>query len=303
MRPLIGVDWGTTSLRVARLNTHGQAAEERELPRGILTVEPGGFPQVFEQACGDWMRQPGALALICGMAGSRQGWVEAPYAACPAALDELVGQLCWVEPGRIAIVPGLVCRQGGVPDVMRGEETQAFGALKLLGRQDALIVMPGTHSKWARMRSGRMESFATFMTGEFYALLRQHSILARTLEHDDHALDEDALRRGVDHAMACGHLLHAAFSTRTLALFEQLTPRAGNSYLSGLLIGEELRARPRQAGGDALVLVGAPRLLQRYGAALRHLGVEFETLGHEATWQGLAAMARFLETGRCPRAA
>jgi len=303
VRPLIGVDWGTTSLRVARLDIHGHAAEERELPRGILTVEPGGFLQVFEQACGDWMQQPGALALICGMAGSRQGWVEAPYAACPAALDELAGQLCWVEPGCIAIVPGLVCRQGGVPDVMRGEETQAFGALKLLGRQDALIVMPGTHSKWARMRSGRMESFATFMTGEFYALLRQHSILARTLEDDDHALDEDALRRGVDHAMACGHLLHAAFSTRTLALFDQLTPRAGNSFLSGLLIGEELRARPRQAGGDALVLVGAPRLLQRYGAALRHLGVEFETLGHEATWQGLAAMARFLETGRCPQAA
>ena len=84
MRPLIAVDWGTSSLRVARVDVHGRVLEERSLPRGILTVPPGGFPAVFQDACGDWMRVPGALALVCGMAGSRQGWIEAPYCACPA---------------------------------------------------------------------------------------------------------------------------------------------------------------------------------------------------------------------------
>jgi 2-dehydro-3-deoxygalactonokinase len=176
----VGVDWGTSSLRVARLDEQGRAAEEREFPRGILTVPAGGFAQVFDEACGDWMRG-NALALVCGMAGSRQGWMEAPYANCPAGLHDIASQLTWIEPGRIAIVPGLTCEMDGAPDVMRGEETKAFGVLKLLDAQDATIVMPGTHCKWTRVRKARIESFATFMTGEFYAVLRQHSIFARTM--------------------------------------------------------------------------------------------------------------------------
>jgi 2-dehydro-3-deoxygalactonokinase len=298
VRPLIGVDWGTSSLRVARLNVDGHPAEQRELPRGILSVETGGFARVFDEVCGDWMKAPGALALICGMAGSRQGWMEAPYAECPATLTNVVDKLAWIEPGRIAIVPGLACESDGVPDVLRGEETQAFGALKLLGREDAVIVMPGTHSKWARMRGGRIESFATFMTGEFYALLRQHSILARTLATEDDVLDEAALARGVDHATASGNLLHAAFSARTLALFGRLTPEASNSYLSGLLIGEELRSQQLDTSGRPLVLVGVARLVRRYAVALSHRGLSFVTPGQEATWLGLSAIAQLLENER-----
>jgi 2-dehydro-3-deoxygalactonokinase len=297
VRPLVGVDWGTTSLRVARLDANGQAIEERELPRGILSVETGGFAKVFEEACGGWMTA-GALAICCGMAGSRQGWIEAPYASCPAALTDLASKLAWALPGRVAVVPGLVCEHSGVPDVMRGEETQAFGALKLLGQDAAHIVMPGTHSKWARVRRGRMESFVTFMTGEFYAILRQHSILVRTLAADNGELDEGALRRGVDYAMTCGNLLHAAFSARTLALFNELTPQAGHSYLSGLLIGEELRSRQLHASDEPLVLVGASGLVRRYGVALSHLGLAFQAMGQEATWRGLAAIAELLEKRR-----
>jgi 2-dehydro-3-deoxygalactonokinase len=148
------------------------------------------------------------------------------------------------------------------------------------------------------MQGGRMESFATFMTGEFYALLRRHSILARTLEADDNTLDEQALRRGVDHAMASGNLLHAAFSARTLSLFDQLTPQAANSYLSGLLIGEELRSQQLLAREQSLVLVGAARLVQRYAVALSHLDLPFETIGQEATWLGLRAIANSLEDYR-----
>jgi 2-dehydro-3-deoxygalactonokinase len=292
---MVGVDWGTTSLRVARLDAQGRAIEEREFARGILTVEAGGFPLVFEQACGDWMQAPGALALVCGMAGSRQGWQEAPYAQCPAGFAEIAARLAWIEPGRIAIVPGLACDSAGVPDVMRGEETKALGVMNLLGRDDARIVMPGTHCKWVRVRGGRIDSFATFMTGEFYSVLRRHSILGRTMAEGDDDLDGDALRRGIDHAMQAGNLLHAAFSARTLSLFEKLPAQAAPSYLSGLLIGEELRAQELDALRKPLVLVGAPKLTQRYGMAFEHLGVPHQSMGQEATWLGLAAIARSLE--------
>jgi len=295
VKQLVGVDWGTSSLRVVRLDAQGRAIEERELPRGILTVPPGGFQGVFDEACGDWMQAPDALALICGMAGSKQGWQEAPYAPCPAGFAEIAAKLTWIAPGRIAIVPGLVCERSGTPDVMRGEETKALGVLQLLGRPDARIVMPGTHCKWVDVRDARIETFATFMTGEFYAVLRQHSIFARTMPQDDGVLDEAALLQGVDHAMRTGNLLHAAFSTRTLSLFDRIATESAPSYLSGLLIGEELRTQDLESSGP-LVLVGADKLTQRYAIALAHAGASFRTLGQEATWLGLHAIARSLET-------
>ena len=292
---LIGVDWGTSSLRVALSSDDGRMLEERSLPRGILTVAPGGFPAVFQDACGDWMRAPGALALICGMAGSRQGWLEAPYCPCPAGFAEIASRLAWVEAGRIAMVPGLSCEQGGVPDVMRGEETQVFGALDLLGLPSALVVHPGTHSKWVRVVNGRVESFSTFMTGEFYALLRQHSILARTMPDGDGELDAAAFERGMRHAMATGTLLHAAFSARTLALFDRLPVSSLPSYLSGLVIGEELRAHDPAQLAEGVVLVGAEMLTRRYALGLQLLGVAVRRVGAEATWHGLRAIASTLK--------
>jgi 2-dehydro-3-deoxygalactonokinase len=230
-----------------------------------------------------------ALALICGMAGSRQGWKEAPYADCPAGLPDIASQLTWVETGRIAIVPGLTCEVDGAPDVMRGEETKAFGVLKLIDAQDATIVMPGTHCKWTRVRSRRIESFATFMTGEFYALLRQHSIFARTMPAQDGELDEDAFLQGVQHSMRTGNLLHAAFSARAVSLFDRVSSAAAPSYLSGLLIGEELRAASRN---EEVVLAGADKLTRRYALAMKHVGLTFRTLGQEATWLGLHSIAQ-----------
>lgn len=290
---LIGVDWGTSSLRAARLGAAGEVLEERSLPRGILTVAPGGFPAVFDEACGDWMREPGALALVCGMAGSRQGWVEAAYGACPAGFADIAAQLTWIEPGRIALVPGLACEEHDVPDVMRGEETQVFGALDLLGLRSALLVLPGTHSKWVRAIDGGIDRFATFMTGECYALLRQHSILARMMPPEDGELDAAAFVQGVHHARRSGTLLHAAFSARTLALFERLSPAALPSYLSGLVIGEELRAQDLR-GTLSVVVIGAQALTRRYELALATLGVTVTRVGSEATWRGLRAIASTL---------
>lgn len=292
MKHLIAIDWGTSSLRAARLDAQGQVVDERASAQGILTIAPGGFPDAFNALCNGW-QQDGALSLMSGMVGSRQGWLEAPYCPCPAGFDDIAQQLAWVEPGRVAIVPGMSCEHDGVPDVMRGEEVQVFGALRLLGLQDATVVLPGTHSKWVTVRQGRIEHFATWMTGEFYALLRQHSILSRTLPAQDGELDFAAFDQGVDHALQAASLMGSAFSARTLSLFERLSAAALPSYLSGLVIGEELRAQAPQA--SSVVVMGAPALAQRYDRALAHCGIATQHIGAQATWQGLWAIAQTLK--------
>jgi 2-dehydro-3-deoxygalactonokinase len=295
---LVALDWGTSSLRVARLRADGTVIEEHASADGILSVAPGGFPAVFARATSRWQLAPGTLCLASGMVGSRQGWIEAPYCPCPSGFADLARHIAWVPdaPGgvRLGIVAGLSSTRGGVPDVMRGEEVQVMGALALLDRSDGLFVLPGTHSKWARVEAGRITGFATFMTGEVYALLRKHSILARTLPADDGPLDEPAFLRGVAHARASGSLLHAAFSARTLALFDALPAAVQPSYLSGLLVGEELRAQSLPAGAT-VVLIGSEALTTRYALALQALGVPSTRLGDEATWRGLAALARSLD--------
>ncbi|MDB5929180.1 MAG: 2-keto-3-deoxygalactonate kinase, partial [Polaromonas sp.] len=267
----------------------GAVLAERALPRGILTVAAGEFPAVFDASFGDWMPQS-RLCLISGMAGSQQGWLEAPYCACPAGFADVAARLAWIEPGRIAIVPGLSTLSDGVPDVMRGEETQVFGALGLLGLDDARLVLPGTHSKWVNVQAGRITDFSTWMTGEFYALLRQHSILARTLPAVEPPLDKQAFEQGVAQALKGAGLLHTAFSTRTLSLFKKLSPDALPSYLSGLVIGEELKSQPLQRG-DSVVVMGAEALTARYEQALAQLGVSVKAVGNHATWTGLQAIA------------
>jgi 2-dehydro-3-deoxygalactonokinase len=301
---LLAIDWGTSSLRGALLDAQGQVLDERAFARGILTVPAGQFPAVLNECFGDWMAaHPDLLCLMAGMVGSRQGWLEAPYCACPAGFADIAAQLAWVQPGRIALVPGLSCLRPGLggdaalatlPDVMRGEETQVFGALQALKLTDARLVLPGTHSKWVQVQGARITAFATFMTGELFALLRQHSILARTLPADDAPFDEAAFVGGVQLALRGPSLLQTAFSTRTLALFERLSAPALASYLSGLVIGEELRAQ-LLAPQERVVLIGSAALTQRYAVALAQCGVSVDSPGAQVTWAGLHAIAQTLK--------
>jgi 2-dehydro-3-deoxygalactonokinase len=295
-RPLIAIDWGTSSLRGARLGESGQVLESREFPRGILTVPTGQFEAVFQELFGDWMQQPHALCLISGMAGSRQGWQEAPYCPCPAGFAELGKHLLWLQPGRIALVPGLSCLGADAlhtPDVMRGEEVQIFGALQLAGRDSATLVLPGTHSKWVQVQGGRVTQFQTFMTGEVFALMSQHSILGKTLDLQG-AFDEAAFLQGIDQSQQAGSVLHHLFAVRTLGLFERLSPTQLPSYLSGLLIGEELRAQAVSNDAGPLILIGSVALTLRYTLALQHLKIPCQSQGAEATWAGLFALASSL---------
>ncbi len=303
---LVAVDWGTSSLRGALLDAEGQVIEERPFSRGIMTVAPGEFPAVFVACFGDWLARSDGLCLISGMAGSRQGWMEAPYCASPAGFGEVAARLAWIEappPGwRIAMVPGLSCEHGSaqglpaVPDVMRGEEVQILGAMRLAGPRsgngDGLFVLPGTHSKWVRVQDGRITSFKTFMTGEVYALLSQHSILSKTIAADA-PFDEAAFARGLAQAAGEAGLLHHAFSARTLSLFGRMEAGPLASYLSGLVIGEELRANAIAAGAE-VVLIGSANLTRRYAQALARQGAKSRALGSEATWAGLTALAQAL---------
>ena len=279
MAHLIALDWGTTSLRAYRLDAAGTVLERREGGPGIMKVEHGAFDGALEAFCGDWIAaHPQAQLITCGMIGSKQGWHEAPYCPCPAGLTTLADHLDTVElsSGRpLAIVPGIshVDPHNGVPDVMRGEETQIVGAMPNTGSH--LAVLPGTHSKWAWVEEGTIVSFASFMTGEVYAALTGHTILGRLMQHDARP-DDAAFTRGVAYGLdSPGELLSRIFSARTLGLFGQLSGAALPSYLSGLLIGSEIGAAlAMRAAMQGLVLLGSPALTARYQQAFKTAGME-----------------------------
>ena len=276
---MIAIDWGTTSFRAYRLGPDGQVLESRSAPKGILAVPPGGFAAVLETELGDWIKE--APIVMSGMVGSRQGWVEVPYVPCPAGFDEIASGLREVRTG-VWVVPGVSCRDR-VPDVMRGEEVQVLGA-----GVDGLICLPGTHSKWVKVKNGRIERFSTHMTGEVYAVLRQHSILGRMMEEGE--TDARAFREGVERSGAAGGLLHHLFGVRTRALMGELDSAASASYLSGLLIGHELRAFP----ASKLSLLGAPELVRMYMRAGEALGVEMQALDPAAGTRALFRLAGML---------
>ena len=291
---LLAVDWGTSSLRGALLSSDGVVIDKRTFPQGILQVAHGQFQHVFEQRFGDWMGAD-TLCLISGMAGSRQGWREAPYCPCPSGFEDIAQHLQWIEKDHLGIVPGLSTWNDNTPDVMRGEEIQIFGALTTQQIQTAQFVLPGTHSKWAKVLDGKITAFKTFMTGEFYALLSQHSILAKTCLPDA-PLKKEVFIEGVMQSQKPGGLLHHAFSARSLALFEKLNPAQSSSYISGLLIGEEIKSAKAEMLDEntPLFILGNSQLTQRYGYAMEALEVSATALANEVTWSGLWAVAHHL---------
>jgi 2-dehydro-3-deoxygalactonokinase len=285
---MIGIDWGTSSLRAYRLGADGAVLEKRDSADGILSVAAGGFPGVLQRVAGDWLAAGETRVLLCGMVGSRQGWVEAPYLPCPAGPAEIAAQLTRVpfEGAEIRLVPGLVTRDaGGVPDVMRGEETKLVGLLAagVAGQ----VCLPGTHSKWVRLEGGRVTGFATHMTGEVRAVLLAHSILGKLMQPGE---SDAAFARGVSRSGEPGGLLHHAFGTRGLGLLGELAEAETASYLSGLLIGHEIRAALRP--GELVHLAAAAALAAPYAAALRLLGAELREHDPDIVVRGLVEIGR-----------
>ena len=292
--PFIAVDWGTSSFRAALIAPGGEVLDELAEPCGILGFKPAEFVPYLMATCAHFTAAGAGFFLLSGMVGSKNGLLDVPYCPCPATASAIAAALGWVDTSvsdiNIAIVPGV---RNGFDDVMRGEETQVFGAAAVLGVQNASMVLPGTHSKWVRLEDGAITQFNTFMTGEFYALLAQHSILAKSLPEASGApvaLDTAAFLQGIDRAQtsyaSCQGLLGNAFSTRVKSLFNELQPAQAASYLSGLVIGDELAAMRLSVGGEVIV-IGSATLCERYTLALAHLGVPTRPMGNQAAWAGL----------------
>lgn len=289
---MIGIDWGTTSFRAYRLR--GPTVLDRlALPLGILGVAAGGFGRALHDAVAPWLADGERRILMSGMVGSRQGWIEAPYLPCPAATADLARALRPVPfgPAEVLLVPGLSAADpDGVPEVMRGEEVQILGALGTIPGE-ATVCLPGSHSKWARVADGRVEGFSTHMTGEAFAALRGHTILGRLMRADAPP-DPEAFRRGVLRSADPGGLLHHLFGVRTLGLFTQLAEAAAASYLSGLLIGHEVRAA---APASPVLLIGAGPLCDLYGQAITLYGGIATLAEADAAARGLALIGEQAE--------
>ena len=314
---LIALDWGTTSLRAYKLAADGVVLEQRALSFGIMQLPKtpriingrectDGFELAFDDACGDWLdAQPNLPVIACGMVGSAQGWREAAYCETPANVANLGNSLQTVISLRgtqVHIVPGVIQRSR-LPNVMRGEETQVLGVLQNLpveAGSDLLIGLPGSHSKWVEVVDGCITHFDTFMTGEVFAVLSEHSILGRTQQQGT-AFDGQAFDRGAQIALSAdGELgvLSTLFSARTLGLTGELSPTAQADYLSGLMIGHELaalatvqRRRRHNPNLPSIILIGNAQLCARYSRALDACGFANVTLAEHATERGLWQLA------------
>jgi 2-dehydro-3-deoxygalactonokinase len=291
----IAIDWGSSSFRAWALSATGTVLAEARSDQGLKSVADRGFEAVVAANCGPWLRSGRRIPVVLsGMVGSRTGWVEADYVACPADPAGLSGGATRFEIAGhpAAILPGVLCHTPeGHADVMRGEEVQILGGGRLTEIGDALVCIPGTHSKWARLEGGALTWFRTFVTGELYALLRHRSLVGALAEGE--RFDRDAFGRGLGYG-ARTPLAHAVFSARADALTGGLAAEAVASYLSGLLLGAELAGRP-EAGGAEVVLMASGVLAERYEAALGLVGLPYRVLDAEqATIAGLALAAREL---------
>ena len=322
---LIALDWGTTNLRARLLDEAGGALAQRSAPTGILNVQQGQFEDALHALCADWLSDPSMVVMASGMIGSRQGWVEAPYLQAPTTPAAAAAALTRVRlnnGGELHLIPGIACVNGthaeAVDDVMRGEETQVWGADLPDG---ATVILPGTHSKWVRCGpSGSILGCRTWLTGELFAVLSQHSILGKLMapgEGSAHGFELGA-RRGLHAPESLSTLL---FSVRTAGLMNRLEPHALADYLSGLLIGAEVAAGQqngslRSAPGDerfdlsasaaaktspCVHLVGEPALCARYATVLTMAGEPSVTLDGALAARGawrIAKAAGLLEPGR-----
>ena len=300
-------DWGTSRLRLYL--RQGKSVLDRRDGPGIGALQGVSPRDTFLDLVGDWREAKPSLALLCGMVGSRNGWVEAAYAPCPAGPADIRERLLHLDADGlpVAIVPGLSCLNPlGGPDVMRGEETQILGALELdptLKRGRRLLALPGTHTKWVVVEDGAIASFLTAPVGEIYALLREHSILAKAAPGDAETSEGLAagfargLARIVEHGP--GSLPHLIFETRSRQLLDGLPKDEAMGFLSGLLIGGDVATTSSWFGDLGQVsLIGAPALSALYAQAIAaHGGSSVSVDGDAAVLAGLTTLSPAQNSG------
>ncbi len=292
-------DWGTSSFRLWLVSTEGQIIAERSSDQGLAVAAASGFEQILEDHL-DALSAPKDLpVIICGMAGARQGWREAPYLAVPAALTDISGHAVEIEgtSRRIYILPGVASHDPEAPDVMRGEETLLLGN-HADPHKMYLACLPGTHSKWVQVDDGAIVGFSTFMTGELFALLANHSILKHAVAGHSQIQREsrhfaDGVKAGYSNPEEItSHL----FSIRAGQLLQDRTGQDGYDRLSGLLIGCEIGgARVRFGQTENLRLVASGQLASIYDTAFALLDIPVTTVdARNAVLDGLGIAARRL---------
>lgn len=307
MNLLIGLDWGTSRLRAYLFDACGKVCEARERSWGISCLPEGGFKAALTSITSGW---PDCPIIAAGMIGSRNGLRETPYADAPATIRDVANKLVNAEAvsGRpMVIVPGV--QMPGGADVMRGEESEVFGALRCNPQlmEASEFLLPGTHSKWVTVSKGAVTQLQTTITGEMFRVLLEHTVLGVKVEQiPAEVIDVSSFDKGVETSGrgSGGDLLHTLFSARTLVLGGWLPISSVPDYLSGLLLGEEWRASiacGRVHDARQLHLIGDPLLCRRYARAASVLGVpEPELLGSTAAL-GLWSIAQEaqLVSARC----
>jgi 2-dehydro-3-deoxygalactonokinase len=284
----IAVDWGTTNRRAYRLDSAGERTGEFEDSKGVLSVPEGGFPSAVQEI----RERLGDLPLLlAGMVGSNKGWIEVPYVACPAGIDELVAKLGWASDHE-AIVPGVSYVGQGRADVMRGEEVQLLGGVESgVLHHDALVCHPGTHNKWALLRNGIIQTFGTVMTGELFGLLKDHSILAELLQGPVEV--NDAFKQGARHALERAMLPAALFEVRAAVLLGEMKREDAPSYVSGLLIGTDVRIGLMWPLAARISIMGRRDLTRLYAAVIEEAGRQsIELDGEQSFLAGIRAIAK-----------
>jgi 2-dehydro-3-deoxygalactonokinase len=296
---LIAIDWGSSSFRAYLMSPDAHVLDEVASADGIGSVAVGAYPTTLERLIGQWLHAHPSLPVVAsGMVGSRHGWREAAYVKCPAGPREVAAQLTPVEADgrRVHLAAGLsYVDEAGQPDVMRGEETEIFGIADAGAR---LIVLPGSHSKWAKVDGDRVVAFKTFVTGELFAALRDHTVAGAFARAAPSKRSGEAFSLGVRRgaaAAACegeSGLLGLMFGARSLPLMGALPEDDAGEYLSGLLIGAEIGEARRLFPGEAPHIAGAEALVARYLAAFHAVEVLARPAPTRAAARGLFRIAR-----------
>jgi len=289
---VIAIDWGSSNRRIYVLDNQGQLIDKVQDDKGVLHMARTDFPEAIAQL----RTLHGDLPLIlAGMVGSSRGWIETPYVATPVDMAKLAQGLLLMPSNKTALVPGISLVETTRCDVMRGEEIQILGAMTshMIGTE-GLICHPGTHSKWVDVKAGAITGFATIMTGEIFALLRQYSIIS---EHMSGPVTAGAaFRTGVERAMQRGYIGMDIFSIRASILLARMRREDAASYASGLLIGHDvITGLTRNQSHDPILLIGDPYLTGLYGAALDVMGKRWQAHdGETAFLNGIRALQEYM---------
>lgn len=293
---LIAVEWSTAQVRARRLRRDGHTLDTQVETVRLADLGRAEIVEQVDRLRARWPDVRGPL-LLSGMIGSAMGWEEIARVDCPASPDAIVDGAAARSIGGHAVIflPGLACKQRfGDPDVLRGEEVAAIGALEhARGRAGLLLLVPGMHGKWLTHDGVRVTQFHTSMTVELYRVLAERSVLAPLMaaEPSEGTAFRDGVARGADGG-GLGRLL---FTARSAVQAGRMAASDAASFLWGVLIGADVRENLSLAPGTACQVAGAPAVAPLFAAAIRQLGGAAEVGDNDAlTAAGFVRLAALL---------